>query len=123
MLQGKRLLDIHKVCISREVTERAKRSAHQSLRQRFATAAGEERAELILQTEGRVLVGLAGIPVDGKTAALLCARTYTSTLLVQNIARWAAAPPPLIAHLLKQPLVRRSPQLRLALGRHPNAPP
>jgi hypothetical protein len=43
-------------------------------------------------------------------------------LLVQNISRWAACPPALIAHLLKQELVRRSPPLKLALQRHPNAP-
>jgi hypothetical protein len=60
--------------------------------------------------------------VDGKTSALLCGRTYTSTLLVQNISRWAAAPPALIAHLLKQEVVRRSPSLKVLLQRHPNAP-
>ena len=56
------------------------------------------------------------------SAGLLCGRTYTSTLLVQNISRWAAAPPALIAHLLKQEIVRRSPSLKLLLQRHPNAP-
>ena len=75
-----------------------------------------------MNTEGRALGGLAGIPVDGKTVALLCARTVYSSMLIQNIARWAAAPPPLIAHLLRQPVVRRQPQLRSALARHPNAP-
>jgi hypothetical protein len=43
-------------------------------------------------------------------------------MLIQNIARWSAAPPALIAHLLKQEAVRRQPQLRLLLQRHPNAP-
>jgi hypothetical protein len=43
-------------------------------------------------------------------------------LLVQNISRWAACPPALIAHLMKLELVRRSPPLKLALQRHPNAP-
>ena len=58
----------------------------------------------------------------GKTASLLCNRNYTSTLFVQNISRWSVAPGALIAHLLKQELVRRSPALRTALLRHPNAP-
>ena len=69
-----------------------------------------------------LLAPLAGLPIDGKTAALLCGRTYSSTLLVQNISRWAACPPALIAHLMKQELVRRSPALKLVLQRHPNAP-
>jgi hypothetical protein len=63
-----------------------------------------------------------GLPVDGKTAALLCGRTYTSTLLLQNLARWSAAPPQLIAHLLREEAVRRQPVLRAQLQRHPNAP-
>jgi len=62
------------------------------------------------------------LPVDGKTAALLCNRTYASTLFVQNLSRWAVTPGALIAHLLKQELVRRSPALRTSLMRHPNAP-
>jgi hypothetical protein len=122
MLASRRMLELHKVGISREATERVRRTASQVLRQRFSTGAAEERVELILQTEGRALGGLAGIAVDGKTASLLCARTMHSTVLIQNIARWAAAPPPLIAFLLKSPLVRRQPQLRQALQRHPNAP-
>ena len=59
--------------------------------------------------------------IDGKTTALLCRRTYVSTLLIQNIARWSAAPPQLIAHLRRQDIVRRNPQLRLLLEHHPNA--
>ena len=82
----------------------------------------EEKVELILNTEGRVLASLMGLSVDGRTAALLCGRTYRSPMLIQNIARWSAAPPALIAHLLKQEAVRRQPQLRMLLQRHPNAP-
>ncbi|EPX54996.1 hypothetical protein D187_009735 [Cystobacter fuscus DSM 2262] len=52
----------------------------------------------------------------------LCGRTYRSPMLIQNIARWSAAPPALIAHLLRQEAVRRQPQLRTLLTRHPNAP-
>ena len=119
---GRRLLEQHKLVISREVPEQTRRTARELLRARFSTAEAEERVEVIVKTEGRCLSALAGLPVDGKTSALLCSRTYTSTLLVQNISRWAACPPALIAHLLKLEIVRRSPALRLALQRHPNAP-
>jgi hypothetical protein len=117
-----RLLEQYQVAVSREVTESTRRTAREVLRARFQSAVADERVELIIKTEGRCLALLSGLPVDSRTAAMLCGRTYASTMLVQNIARWSAAPPQLIAHLLRQELVRRSPQLRLLLERHPNAP-
>jgi hypothetical protein len=119
---GRRLLEQFKVTVDRDIPEGTRRAAREVLRARFNTAPAEERVELILGTEGRVLTALTGLPVDGKTAALLCGRTYRSPMLIQNIARWSAAPPALIAHLLKQDAVRRQPPLRLLLQRHPNAP-
>jgi hypothetical protein len=117
-----RLLQQFKIVISREVTEQVHRTARELLRSRFASAPADERVELILKTEGRCLPSLAGLTFDGKTTALLCGRTYGSTMLVQNLARFAATPPVLVAHLLKQELVRRSPSLRTLLERHANAP-
>jgi hypothetical protein len=118
----RRLMEHHKLTVDRDVPEQTRRAARELLRQRFSTGPSEEKVELILNTEGRALGALVGMPVDGKTTSLLCGRTYRSPMLVQNIARWSAAPPALIAHLLKQELVRRQPQLRMMLARHPNAP-
>ncbi|MFT3842179.1 MAG: hypothetical protein QM723_34630 [Myxococcaceae bacterium] len=120
--QNKRLLDQFKVATSREVTELTRRNARDVMRSRWTAAQPDERVELIIKTEGRCLQMLIGLPVDGKTSAMLCGRSYASTTLVQNLARWSPAPPALIAHLLKQDLVRRSPTLRTLLQRHPNAP-
>ncbi|AGC48936.1 hypothetical protein MYSTI_07664 [Myxococcus stipitatus DSM 14675] len=119
---ARRLMELHKVTVDRDVPESTRRSAREVLRQRFTTGPAEEKVELILNTEGRALGALVGMSVDGKTASMLCGRTYRSPMLIQNIARWSAAPPALIAHLLKQEAVRRQPQLRLLLIRHPNAP-
>ena len=119
---GRPMRDLYLSAVSREIPDTTRRLSRESLRRRFATAAAEERVALIIQSEGRVLPLLIALPVDGRTAAQLCGRTYASTLLVQNLARWSAAPPPLIAHLLRQELVRRSPSLRTLLQRHPNAP-
>jgi len=119
---SRRLMELHKASVDRDIPEGTRRTAREVLRQRFSTGPSEEKVELILNTEGRSLVALTGLPVDGKTAALLCGRTYRSPLLIQNIARWSAAPPALIAHLLKQEAVRRQPQLKMLLQRHPNAP-
>jgi len=119
---GKRLLVQFQVASDRDCPEQTRAAARDQLRASFNQRPGEERVELILTTEGRCLAALTGLTVDGRTTALLCRRSYASTLLIQNIAAWSAAPPQLIAHLLRQDLVRRNPGLRLQLERHPNAP-
>jgi len=117
----KRLLEHYLVATSREVPEQVRAMARDLLRTTFNQRTGEERAEFILTTEGRCLTNLVGLTLDGHTTALLCRRTYVSTLLIQNIARWSAAPPALIAHLRRQEVVKRNPVLRQLLERHPNA--
>ncbi|MGQ0506184.1 MAG: hypothetical protein ACT4TC_12795 [Myxococcaceae bacterium] len=122
LYSSRRLLEQFQLTVSRDLPEQTRRTSREVMRARFANTVAEERVELIMRTEGRALAPLSGMPVDGKTAAMLCGRTYASTILVQNIARWSAAPPPLIQHLLRQDVVRRSPLLRTLLQRHPNAP-
>lgn len=117
----RRLLEQYLVATSRDAPEQVRAMARDLLRASFNQRTGEERAELILTTEGRCLASLVGLTVDGHTTALLCRRTYVSTLLIQNIARWSAAPPPLIAHLRRQDAVKRNAPLRQLLERHPNA--
>ena len=118
----KRLLQLWKLSVSREATSQTRAATVRLLRARFPTGSAEERVELIFSTEGRALAGLSGLSLDGKTVALLCARTYGSAMLVQNLARWSATPPALLLHLLKQPLVARQPRLKAMLQQHPNAP-
>ena len=122
LLGLRRLLDMYKTGQSRDLPERNRRTAREVLRARFGPATAEEKVELIFATEGRALAALSGLSLDGKATAILCSRSYASVQLIQNLAHWAATPPPLIAHLLKQPLVRRMPQLRNLLLRHPNRP-
>jgi hypothetical protein len=117
----KRLLDQFLIAISHDAPEQTRAMARDLLRTTFNQRAGEERAELILTTDGRCLASLVGLTIDSHATAILCRRTYTSTLLIQNIARWSAAPPQLIAHLRRQDLVKRNPSLRQMLERHPNA--
>lgn len=117
----RRLLEQFLVTSSHDVPEQTRHAAREVLRTSFVQRPGDERVELILKTEGRCLASLIGLTIDGKTTSLLCRRTYVSTLLIQNIARWSAAPPQLIAHLQRQDAVRRNLQLRQLLERHPNA--
>ena len=118
---SRRLLDQYLVAISREATEQVRSMARDLLRTSFNQRTGEERVELILTTEGRCLSSLLGATLDSHATALMCRRTYISTLLVQNLARWSAAPPQLIAHLRRQDVVKRNAALRQLLERHPNA--
>ena len=122
LLSRRRLAEVYQTTQSRELPERNRRTALDVLRRRFAETTSDERVELILRTEGRALASLVGLSLDGRAAGLLCARTLTSVLLVENLARWPATPPAVLAHLLKQPMVLRMPQLRTLLKRHPNCP-
>jgi hypothetical protein len=122
ILGRRRALEIWNVCQSHDVTDRNKSTARECLRTRFATCSSEEKVELVLKSEGRALTALSGLPLDAKSVGLLCKQTYASTILVRNIAQWGPAPPPLLAHLLKQTLVRQNSQLRTLIKRHPNCP-
>lgn len=118
----RRMHEQHLVIINRDVPEQTRRTAREVLRARFASGPSEEKVELIVKTEGRCLTSLLGVALDSKSTALLCGRSYASTLFVQNLARWSATPPQLITHLLRQDVVKRSPMLRTLLQRHPNTP-
>jgi hypothetical protein len=122
MLLPKRLLDIYKVTLDREAAERTRQSARGFLRNKFAVTEPEDRVELIWKTEGRALTALSGLSIDSKTAAIICGRPLVSVMLVQSFCRFAATPPSVIGHFLKQNLVRRQVHLRNALLKHPNCP-
>lgn len=122
LLQPRRLAEIYRVTISRDIPERTRQKARTVLRHKWATSDAEERAGLVFQTEGRCLTQLTGLPFDSRTTSMLCAKTYASNLLIQNLARFGATPPPVLAHLLKQQVVRRQPVLRTLILQHPNCP-
>jgi hypothetical protein len=118
----RRALELWKSSTSREATEQARHTLKELFRARFQAGEAEERVEVIVKSDGRCLPSLPTSPLDGRTVALLCTRSYTSTLLVQHLARWGATPPALLAHLLRQALVRQNRALRLLVLQHPNAP-
>ncbi|WP_243285943.1 hypothetical protein [Geothrix terrae] len=118
---SRRLAEQYLVATSRDAPEQVRAMARDLLRASFTQRTGEEKAELILTTEGRCLASLVGLTLDGHATALLCRRTYVSTLLIQNLGRWSATPPQLIAHLRRQDAVKRNAPLRQLLERHPNA--
>lgn len=122
ILLPKRLIDIYKLTLERDASERTRASSRSFLRNKFATTDPEDRLELIWKTEGRALAALSGLSIDSKTAALLCSRQVVSIMLIQNFTRFAATPPSVIAHFLKQPLVKRQVHLRNSLLKHPNCP-
>jgi len=116
------LPQLFKILSGRDNTERAKRLTRKVFRQQFQRATPDQRVALIFKSEGRCLLILIGLPLDGKTTAYLCRRTYQSTMLVQNLARFPGTQPQLIRHLFRQPILKRAPHLRKLLLKHPNCP-
>lgn len=121
VLRSKRVLEVYRLSIDRDLPERNRTKVRSRLRHCFAHAEPEERAAMIIKTEGRCLVALSGCTFDGRTTQILCNQSILSTLFIQNLARFPATPPALIAKLLRSPMVQRQPQLRMLLARHPNA--
>lgn len=120
VLRGKQLLDTYRLSIDRELPERNRLRVRSRLLRAFNQAEPDERAALVIRTEGRCLVSLTGATFDGRTSQVLCNHSYTSSLFVQNLARFAATPPMLLAKLLRSTPARNQPQLRAMLLRHPN---
>ena len=122
LLSPRRLGEIYKSCVDREVLERTRIKARNVLRQKWTTAQPEERVELLLATEARCLVLLTNCTIDGRSVQILCGRTAFTTMFVASMARFSAAPPALLGHMAKLPLVRRNPQLKKMLMAHKNLP-
>ncbi|MEO8183572.1 MAG: hypothetical protein ABI895_32470 [Deltaproteobacteria bacterium] len=121
VLRLKRLLDVYRLSIDRDLPERNRMKVRARLRPCFANAEPEERATLIIKTEGRCLIGLSGCTFDARTTQILCHQSFLSPLFIQNLARFSATPPVLIQKLLRSPTVQRQPQLRSLLLRHSNS--
>lgn len=122
MIGGLPLPQVFRANAGHELTDRARRAGRTVLRRKFDQAEAEQKVGLIVQTEGRCLAQLVGLTFDQKTTALLCRRNYQSTMIIQNLARFPATPPPLLAHLLRQPAVVRNTALKKRLMQHPNCP-
>lgn len=122
ILGSKPLREIYKAALDRDVPERTRVSSRVILRTRFGSTDPEERAAFLVSNEARALTLLIGQTLDQKTTSILCARQYNSVMFVQNLARFAACPPALLTHLIKQPFVRRHVALKKLLLQHPNLP-
>lgn len=122
ILGTRRLVELFKAAIDREVPERTRVVARSIFRMKWPKAEPDERVDLVISTEGRALMQLPGATFDGRMTAMLCQKTLSSALLIRNLARFGATPGMLLAALLRQPMVRRSPELKLMILRHPNTP-
>lgn len=122
IFQTKRMADVYRLSLNREASNRVRTTAKKEFRKKFTSGSAEERVSLIVKGEGRCLVLLIGVPLDGKATSMLCQRPLVSTLLIQNLARWPSTPPPVLQHMARQPMVLRSPALKNLILRHPNVP-
>jgi hypothetical protein len=114
--------DLHRLGSDSRVPEDVRRRLLNQLRERFTTADGEERADLIYWSEGRVLELLRGCTFDERTTSILSRKTYTSPDLVRQLAAFPATPPALLSALLRQAIVKERPALHAVIAAHPNAP-
>lgn len=118
----KRVLQTYKICIDREIPEITRAKSRGYLRSKWQQAPPEDRSELIIRTEARCLILMTGCTFDARTTQMLCARPYNSVLFIQNLAKFPATSPGILAHLMKQPFVRKNPVLKKLLLSHPNLP-
>jgi hypothetical protein len=122
VLASKRLFQTYKIAIDRDVPELTRAKSRGAMRQKYQNAPSEERADLVLRTEGRCLIFMTGCAFDAKMTGIMCGRPYNSVLFIQNLAKFSATPPALLAHLMKQPFVRKHAPLKKLLLQHPNMP-
>ncbi len=122
IVQSKLLADVYKIAVNREIPERSRIMTRELLQKKFLLASPDERAALLFRTEGRCLVVLVNCALDARTTQMLVSKSAYTVLFIQNLARWSATPPALLAHLLKQPVVRQNVGLRKQILRHRNVP-
>lgn len=122
VMASKRLFQTYKIAIDRDIPELTRSKSRGYLRKKYQSAPSEERADLVLRTEGRCLIYMTGCAFDAKMTQILCGKPYNSVLFIQNLAKFSATPPGLLAHLMKQPFVRKHAPLKKLLLQHPNMP-
>ena len=122
IVNPKLLTEVYKIAVNREIPERSRALTRELLQKKFMLASSDERAALLIRTEGRCLVLLVNCALDARTIQMLTSKTSYTVLFIQNLARWSATPPALLTHLLKQPVVRQNIGLRKQLLKHRNMP-
>lgn len=122
VLNPKRIGATYKIAIDRDIPELTRIKARAALRKKWQTCPPEDRAELVLRTDGRCLSLLIGCAFDAKSTQIICSKQVVNALLIVNFAKFPATPPTILAHFIKQNFVRRNPGLRKMLLQHPNMP-
>ena len=122
IMNPKNLLVTYKSMVDREIPELTRTRIRGHFRKKWTTAPPEDRADLMLRTEGRPLIFMTGCTFDARTTQIICGKVIASMLLIQNFAKFPATPPGILAHLMKQAFVRKNPGMRKLLLQHPNMP-
>lgn len=122
IVSPKMLSEVYKIAVNREIPERSRALTREMLQKKFMLASADERAALLIRTEGRCLIMLVNCALDARTTQMLTSKTSYTVLFIQNFARWSATPPAILTHLLKQPLVRQNMGLKKMLLKHRNMP-
>ena len=72
VMATKRLFQTYKIAIDRDVPELTRAKSRGYMRAKYQNAPSEERADLVLRTEGRCLIYMTGCAFDAKMTQILC---------------------------------------------------
>ena len=122
-LLGERPLpQLYQLVVNHDMPGATRSAARKHLSNSWARRNPNEKAELIIKTDGRCCALLVGQALDGKAAKILGARSVMSSMLIRNLARWPGTPASLLQQLFHQPAVKRDKSLEQILLRHPDLP-
>src|SRR5437763_3451488 len=85
----KLIMDVYKICVNREFPERTRVMCREILCKKFTLGSPEERAALLIKTEGRCLMLLVQVALDARATQILCGKSTFTILFIQNLARWS----------------------------------
>lgn len=122
ILNSKTLLQAWNIASSHEIPDKNKQNARKIVKEKFIKASAEQRASLIYDSEGRVLVIIHDIPFGQQTTVILCRKTYHSVLLIRNLATCSKTPGKLLKHLEIQNIVKRNKAIKRLIRTNPNYP-
>lgn len=121
VLAAASLTDLHQHATDVGLRAELQTTIGDALRNRFATAAAEEIADLVYWSDGEALAWGGGAPLSAGTVTRLSQRPITSEGLVRRLATYPGTPRSLLVVLDSQPYVLDRRDLRELIRRHPNA--
>jgi hypothetical protein len=114
------LSEIYKRTTDARIAERTRAVVRAHFQDRFRVRGSDERAAVIMSSEGACLALLGGFGLDARTSQILTGQFGMGSTLATNLARFPGAPPSVLRYLADLPAARNDAQFRGLLVAHPN---